>query len=557
LKKFALCLLTLLLVGLEPGIASAATSRDLIQGTGSSWAALAVQQWIADTTKIGLKVSYTDPGSAQGRKDFAAGNTDFGVSDIGYQGNDPRTGENDSSSRAYAYLPIVGGGTAFPYNITVAGKRITNLRLSGQTIAKIFTNHISNWNDPQITKDNNGNALPSIPIVPVVHSEGAGTTAMFTRYLAKMFPNIWGPFSGGQAAMTEYFQPQAPQVAAYGSDGVMNVITGNAGQGTIGYNEYAYALAAGVPVVKVENAAGYYTLPTQYNDAVALTQAQINLDKSSPDYLLQNLDGVYTYTDPRAYALSSYSYGIIPTAANDVKMTTAKRQTLADYLFYAVCSGQVHIGNIGYSALPLNLVQASFDQIAKLNAADPGVDLSQQSPQNCGNPTFDPANPATNHLAAIDPAPSACDKDGAGPCTDDTSKGTQNQTPTPTPSGSKTGSKPGSKPSATKSASPSQGGGTRTNQTLPSSGVTGGTAPSPAGSTPSADTSASVDPYTGETQPADNTADMGSATPAAAEIAETQRQGSAVPYAVVAVLFLLLIIAAPPLVVSHIRRGRR
>ena len=40
-------------------------------------------------------------------------------------------------------------------------------------------------------------------------------------------------------------------------------------------------------------------MPNQYNVAVALTQAQINLDKTSPDYLLQNLDHVYTYSDSR------------------------------------------------------------------------------------------------------------------------------------------------------------------------------------------------------------------------------------------------------------------
>jgi phosphate transport system substrate-binding protein len=51
----------------------------------------------------------------------------------------------------------------------------------------------------------------------------------------------------------------------------------------------------------VLNSAGYYTLPTQYNVAVALTKAIINTDKTSPNYLLQNLDNVYTFNDPRAY----------------------------------------------------------------------------------------------------------------------------------------------------------------------------------------------------------------------------------------------------------------
>ena len=47
--------------------------------------------------------------------------------------------------------------------------------------------------------------------------------------------------------------------------------------------------------------------------AVALEAAQINMDPSSPDYLLQNLDNVYVDPDPRTYPLSSYVYMIEPT----------------------------------------------------------------------------------------------------------------------------------------------------------------------------------------------------------------------------------------------------
>jgi phosphate transport system substrate-binding protein len=52
-------------------------------------------------------------------------------------------------------------------------------------------------------------------------------------------------------------------------------------------------------------------------------------------------------------------------------MTTAKRQTLADFLYYSICQGQKEMGPIGYSPLPINLVQAGFEQIAKLKTADP------------------------------------------------------------------------------------------------------------------------------------------------------------------------------------------
>ncbi|UUZ61559.1 hypothetical protein [Nocardioides sp. B-3] len=67
---------------------------------------------------------------------------------------------------------------------------------------------------------------------------------------------------------------------------------------------------------------------------------------------------MYGATDPRAYPLSSYSYMIIPTGATDQRMSTAKRQTPADFMYYSLCEGQSKAGPYGYSPLPLNLVQS-------------------------------------------------------------------------------------------------------------------------------------------------------------------------------------------------------
>lgn len=408
--------------------AGASGSHALISGSGSSWAFNAVNQWVGDVQQQrGLKVVFTSTGSATGRQDFASSTNDFAVSDIGYQGTDKQTGNNDSSSRPYVYLPIVAGGTAFPYQIHENGQLVRNLRLGGETLAKIFTGQITSWGDPAITKDNNGRVLPSEPIYPVIHSEGSGSTAQFTTYLAKRYPDIWGPFAGG--GFTEYYPTQKADGSPWnyraqnGSDGVMNFLTAGGSEGAIGYDEYSYSLGKGWPVAKIKNLGGYYTLPNQYNVAVALTKAEIigindGKPPTDPNYLLQKLDNVFVNPDQRTYPLSSYSYGIIPTSPSDSQMTTAKRQTLVDYLYYSVCDGQQEIGPIGYSPLPLNLVQASISQIAKLKDADPAVDIAQRDVTSCNNPTFTPGDLAHNHLADIAPLPPACDQDGQGPCDD-------------------------------------------------------------------------------------------------------------------------------------------
>jgi len=392
----------------------AAVPYATIEGTGSTWSELIVQKWIADVDANGMKVVYTGGGSTKGRKDFSQSSVDFAISEIPYQGTDER-GQADTSDRAYAYLPIVAGGTAFTYQLKIGNEQVDNLRLSGETIAKIFTNKITDWSDPEITADNNGREFPKMPITPVVRSDGSGTTAQFTTWLDKEYPSLWRPYFG-RSGLTSYYPKKGRMIAQSGSDQVMNTIKGFAGNGTIGYVEYSYPVNADFPVVKVLNKAGYYVEPTQYNVAVALTRAKINHDRGSQLYLTQILDDVYRNPDPRAYPVSSYSYMIIPTGSDDQRMTTSKRQTLADFVYYSLCAGQTSAGPYGYSPLPLNLVEAGFEQVAKLKQADSGVDLTDRDVESCNNPTFDGTNKNKNVLAEIAPMPADCDKEGEGPC---------------------------------------------------------------------------------------------------------------------------------------------
>ncbi len=414
-------------------VSGAADTHALIEGSGSSWSENAVNQWVADVAQQGIQVVYTPDGDSQGRQDFANRTSDFAVTADGYQGVDPVTGVSDTSQgRPYAYLPIAAGGTSFPYQIRIDGQQVRNLRLSGQTLAEIFTNQITNWDDPAITKDNNGDALPSLPITPVVQSEGSGATEQLTKYFATEYPSIWQSFSGLSTG-TEYFPRQGDQIAQNGSNSAMNYVASSQANGSITYVEYSFALSVNYPVAKVLNAAGNYTLPTQYNVAVALEDAQINMDPTSPNYLLQDLTNVYTDPDPRTYPLSSYVYMIEPTGTYpnpETKITTAKRQSIADFEYYSICQGQKEIGPIGYSPLPVNLVEAGFGQIAKLQQADPGVDLTERNVDTCNNPTFVLGQPDENYLAQIAPLPPACDHTGAGPCADGITPNGIGSTPT-------------------------------------------------------------------------------------------------------------------------------
>ena len=96
-------------------------------------------------------------------------------------------------------------------------------------------------------------------------------------------------------------------------------------------------------------------------------------------------------------------------------MTTAKGYTLGAFGAYLLCQGQVPLDALGYSALPINLVEAGFTQLQKIPGSQVPTTTAAQI-QKCNNPTF--STNGTNTLADDDPNPPACDKQGPTQCSD-------------------------------------------------------------------------------------------------------------------------------------------
>lgn len=455
---------------------AASDSYTPIAGAGSTWAENAVDEWRRDVNQYGMRISYSGTGSSDGRRQFLNGTVDFAVSDIPFQTHptDGSAAENPAPG-TYAYMPIVAGGTVFMYHLTIGGKKVTNLRLSGDVVTKIYTRAISYWDDPVIAADNPGMKLPHRIIVPVVRSDGSGSTAQFTQWMANQHSSLWRTYCGkvgrsGACGQTSYFPTVPGMIAQSGDLGVAGYVAQGYGEGSIGYVNYSYALNAHFPVVKVLNHSGYYTEPTAQNVAVSLLKARINTNKRSPDYLTQKLEGVYNDSDRRNYPLSSYSYMVLPLKAQGT-FTEAKGKTLGAFSYYFMCQGQQQADKLGYSPLPINLVKAGFEQIRRV----PGVKTQNINIKGCNNPTF--STDGSNRLAQTAPYPSACDKKGVAACT--TGSG-----------GAKSGSGGGGASATGGTGSTGGSGGTGTSGG--SVGGTGGAAAGGAGGGPS------VDPDTGQ-----------------------------------------------------------
>src|SRR5262245_54545626 len=72
-----------------------------VNGSGSTFAAIAIDQWRADAaSQLGLEVRYNATGSTTGRTQFAAGVVDWAASDLPYM-----AGLDAFPSQPFAYMP--------------------------------------------------------------------------------------------------------------------------------------------------------------------------------------------------------------------------------------------------------------------------------------------------------------------------------------------------------------------------------------------------------------------------------------------------------------------
>ena len=210
-------------------------------GAGSSAQEAAMQAWIAGVQEQNPEatISYDPVGSGGGREQFASGGVAFAGSDAALEDDElkkaqQRCGGPDQLIEFPGYVSPI----AVIYNLD----GVEGLQLSPETLAKIYKQEITQWNDPAIAQDNPDAELPDERITVVNRSDESGTTENLLEYLAAVAPNVWDfevsgdwPVKGGEAAQ--------------GTSGVVDAV--KSGQGSIGYADASQAGDLGVAKIKV------------------------------------------------------------------------------------------------------------------------------------------------------------------------------------------------------------------------------------------------------------------------------------------------------------------
>jgi phosphate transport system substrate-binding protein len=311
---FAL-LLTAALSLLAVSAAGAKSSATVLNGAGSTFVSPLVSVWTpALGSAFDYTIQYAPVGSGGGIQAISNRSVDFGASDA------PLTADQFTACNGCVQIPWALAGTAIDYNIPgLVVPKNTNLRLDGATIAKIYMNQITNWNDPAIKALNPKATLPDLKITPVYRTGNSGTTYNFTDFLAAVSPSWKSSLGTGQAVNWP------TGIGANGSAGVAATVSQT--PGTIGYTDTAFAIANHLRFASIKNAAGNFINPSIRNvaaagGAVTSVPANNELHIVNPPKSLS-----------MAYPIATYTYIILPTASKN-------GSALRKMVFWALTTGQ-------------------------------------------------------------------------------------------------------------------------------------------------------------------------------------------------------------------------
>jgi phosphate transport system substrate-binding protein len=371
------------LVALNAGFAHAQTAvldKGLtVSGQGSTFMSNLVEQCRVDAkNEFGINIAYQGTGSGAGRNAYVAGTNDFGASDVAF----PAAEIDKAKAKPFVYIPVAIGGIAVIYK---AGT-ITDLKLSGPTLAGIFSGKIQKWDAEPIAKENPGVSLPGEIIRVIVRSDSSGTSNVFSDYLATVGKGAWTA-----GATSNFPVPAGNGVAQRGSDGVSNYVAGSQGNFSITYAEASFAEERKLPVVKVINASGTPVAPESASIADAMAAAAVNDDGT----LLLN----FQTASPKAYPISTTAYVIAPQT-----LDKAKGDVLRTFLTFMIGACQKKADKVGYAPLPANLVKLGNEAIAKINPGSSPVPVAAgaAAPVATAAPTATTAAPAAT-VATIAP----------------------------------------------------------------------------------------------------------------------------------------------------------
>ena len=326
--------------------ASACAPGQLTAG-GSSAQANAMTEWVNayEGECAGSSINYQSVGSGAGRNNFTAGTFDFAGSDSALKPEEVTALAARCGGGPAIDLPMVTGPIAVAYNLAVE-----DLVLDAPTIAKLFSDKITTWDDPAIAALNPGKDLPSTRVQPFHRGDDSGTTDNFQKYLTAAAPADYTTGAG-----QKWTAPGGQ--AAQKSDGVTSAV--GATEGAITYVEQSFAENAQLKIALIATGASQPVGLTAEAAGKAVEAAKV---AGTGDDLSLKLD--YATKAEGAYPIILVTYEIVCEKG----LPADKAALVKGFLTYtSSAAGQAILADNGYAPLPESIRTRVADVVAKLS----------------------------------------------------------------------------------------------------------------------------------------------------------------------------------------------
>jgi len=309
-----------------------------LSGAGATFPAPLYQRWGVEYNKLhpGVQVNYQSVGSGAGVKNFIAGVVDFGASDAAMS-----DAEIAKVAKGVVMIPATAGEIVFAYNLP----GVENLKLSREAMAGIFLGKITKWNDPAITKTNEGMKLPDLMIQVAYRSDGSGTTYVFTQHLSAISKDF------ADQVGTDKSVTFPAGVGGKGNEGVTALVKQS--PGAVGYVEYGYAKNNGLSMARLQNKAGSFVAPDSKSGAATL--ANVTMPENLRIWPV----------DPEGasdYPIVSFTWLLLYKKYDDA----AKLKALKGFVSWGLTEGQAFSEELGYIPLPAPVVEKAKAALATI-----------------------------------------------------------------------------------------------------------------------------------------------------------------------------------------------
>jgi phosphate transport system substrate-binding protein len=227
-------------------------------------------------------------------------------------------------------VPTGGGSIAIVYNLQNV---ITDVKLSRDKLAKIFTGQITNWQ--QINP-----RFPNKDIKVVVCSGSCSTSFILTKYLRKIT----------QGKITASRQPNW-EFKVYATFPQDSGIVGEVRRidGAIGYVSTNIALKNNLSIASIENTNMRYVQPTLEETKKALASIKFN-----DDFTIENIDN---FQD--GYPLVSLTWLMVYQRYLRQDMLEANKKLLT----WILTNGQAFNENLGYTKIPEDVTSKIIENV--------------------------------------------------------------------------------------------------------------------------------------------------------------------------------------------------